>query len=59
MWVTKLLPQNKYGGDGVRNFNLLTMLNTELKFLANILANELKTVLYPPRPNFQVYDNPR
>lgn len=25
MWVTKLLPQKKYGGDGVSNFNLIVI----------------------------------
>lgn len=79
MWITKLLPQNKYGGDGVSNFNLILIsfakiltknfnsvfnivkkkTHTEIKFLVTILANEMKTVVYLPRPNFQVYDNPR
>ena len=41
----KLLHKNKHGGDGISNFCPLTMLNTDLKILAKILANRLQTVL--------------
>ena len=41
----KLLRKNKHGGDGITNFCPLTMLNTDLKILAKILANRLQTVL--------------
>ena len=43
--IVKLLRKNKHGGDGISNFRLLTMLNTDLKILAKILANLLQTVL--------------
>ena len=41
----KLLRKNKHGGDGISNFRPLTMLNTDLKILAKILADRLQTVL--------------
>ena len=40
-----MLHENKHGGDGISNFCPLTMLNTDLKILAKILANRLQTVL--------------
>ena len=43
--IVKLLRKNKHGGDGISNFRPLTMLNTDLKVLAKILANRLQTVL--------------
>ena len=43
--VVKLLVKDKHGGDGIDNFRPLTMLNTELKILAKILANRLQGVL--------------
>ena len=44
--IVKLLRKNKHGGDGISNFRPLTMLNTDLKILAKILANCLQTVLH-------------
>ena len=41
----KLLRKNKHDGDGISNFRPLTMLNTDLKILAKILADHLQTVL--------------
>jgi len=43
--VVKLLCKNKRGGDGISNFRPLTMLNTDLKILAKILADRLQTAL--------------
>ena len=43
--IVKLLRKNKHGGDGISNFHLLTMLNTDLEILAKTLANCLQTVL--------------
>ena len=43
--IAKLLHKNKHGGDGISNFRPLTMLNTDFKSLAKILANRLQTVL--------------
>ena len=43
--IVKLLRKNKHGGDGISNFRSLTMLNTDLKIFAKILANCLQTVL--------------
>ena len=43
--IVTLLRKNKHGGDGISNFRSLTMLNTDLKILAKILANRLQTVL--------------
>ncbi|CAE1328542.1 unnamed protein product [Acanthosepion pharaonis] len=43
--VIKLLRKDKDGGDGLGNFCPLTMLNTDLKILAKILANRLQLVL--------------
>ena len=43
--IVKLLRKNKHGGDGISNFRPLTMLNTDLKILAKILANRLQTIL--------------
>ena len=43
--IVKLLRMNTHGGDGISNFRPLTMLNTDLKILAMILANCLQTVL--------------
>ena len=41
----KLLCKDKHGGDGISNFRPLTMLNTDLKILAKILADRLQTAL--------------
>ena len=43
--IVKLLRNNKHGGDGISNFRPLTMLNTDLKILAKILANRFQTIL--------------
>ena len=43
--IVKLLRKNKHGGDGISNFRPLTMLNTDLKILAKILADRLQTAL--------------
>ena len=43
--IVKLLRKNKHCGDGISNFRALTMLNTDLKILAKIPANRLRTVL--------------
>ena len=43
--IVKLLRKNKHGGNGISNFRPLTMLNTDLKILAKILADRLQTVL--------------
>lgn len=43
--MIKLLRKNKRGGDGINNFRLITMLNTELMILANDLANRLQVVV--------------
>ena len=45
--IVKLLRKNKHDGDEISNFHPLTMLNTDLRILAKILANRLQTV--PPR----------
>ena len=37
--IVKLLRKNNRGGDGISNFRPLTMLNTDLKILAKILAD--------------------
>ena len=42
--IGKLLRKNKHGGDGISNFHLLTMLNTDLKILVKIKADRLLTV---------------
>ena len=39
----KLLCKDKHGRDGISNFRPLTMLNTDLKILAKILADRLQT----------------
>ena len=41
----KLRCKDKQGGDGICNVLLLTMLNTDLKILAKILADRLQTPL--------------
>ena len=46
--IVKLLRKNQHGGDGISNFRPLTMLNTDLKILAKILANRFQTVLPSP-----------
>ena len=43
--VIKLLRKKKGGGDGIDNYRPLTMLNTELKILAKVLAGRLQAVL--------------
>ena len=43
--IVKLLHKNQHGGDGISNFRPLTMLNTDLKILSNILADHLQTIL--------------
>ena len=43
--IVKLLHKNKHDGDRISNFCPLTMLNTDLKILAKILADCLQTVL--------------
>ena len=43
--IAKLLRKDEHGGDGISNFRPLTMLNTDLKILAKILADRLQTVL--------------
>ena len=40
--IVKLLRKDKHGGDGISNFRPLTMLNTDLKILAKILADRLQ-----------------
>ena len=42
--IVKFLRKNKHGGDGISNFRPLTMLNTNLKILAKILADHLHIV---------------
>ena len=43
--IVKLLRKNKHGGEGLSNFRPLTMLNTDLKILAKILADRLQSAL--------------
>ena len=43
--IVNLLRKNKHGGDEISKFRPLTMLNTDLKILAKILANRLQTVM--------------
>ena len=43
--IVKLLRKSKDDEDGICNFRSLTMLNTDFKILAKILAGRLQTVL--------------
>ena len=43
--VVKFLRKDKHGGDGISNFRPLTMLNTDLKISAKILADHFQTIL--------------
>ena len=43
--IVKLLRKSKHGGNGINNFRSLTMLNTDLKILAKILAGHYQTIL--------------
>ena len=43
--VVKFLRMNKHSGDRISNFRSVTMLNTGLDILANILADCLQTAL--------------
>ena len=45
MGRVKLLCKDKHGGDEISNFCPLTMLNTDLRILAKILADRLQTAL--------------
>ena len=43
--IVKLLRKSKHGVDGISNFCPLTILNSDLKILANIVADRLQTFL--------------